>query len=138
MATPQENKEILKRFISLLGTSNVDGVEALLAEDMIWVIPQRPEYSPLAGPRNKVEWDKLYRGFVESSGGSGKFSVVSMTAEDDRVAVEAVNRAETPFGLYENQYHFAFKMRDGLIVGATEYADSLAMYMMEKKMRGEA
>lgn len=49
-----------------------------------------------------------------------------LTAEGDRVAVEAESSGETATGrTYNNQYHFLFEVRDGKIQAAREYLDTL-------------
>jgi ketosteroid isomerase-like protein len=48
--------------------------------------------------------------------------ITAVTAEEDRVAVEAEGRAELEDGrLYENTYHFLFYLRDGRIREAREH-----------------
>ncbi|MEJ2623004.1 MAG: nuclear transport factor 2 family protein [Pseudolabrys sp.] len=56
-----------------------------------------------------------------------------MTAEGDRVAAEVECSADTPAGPFHNRYHFLFALRDGLIVVATGYANSLYMHMFSKR-----
>jgi hypothetical protein len=49
-----------------------------------------------------------------------------MTAEGDRVAVEAESKARLANGtLYHNRYHFLFVVRDGRIQVVKEYLDTL-------------
>jgi len=46
-----------------------------------------------------------------------------MTAEGDKVAVEADSQAELANGIpYANKYHFLVTLRDGLITGIDEYS----------------
>jgi ketosteroid isomerase-like protein len=48
-----------------------------------------------------------------------------MTAEDDRVAVEAVSEGLHATGqTYSNEYHFLFRFRDGKVVEFKEYMDT--------------
>ena len=49
-----------------------------------------------------------------------KFTIHSMTAEDDRVAIEAESYGEHASGkTYNNHYHFLMRLRDGKIVRFT-------------------
>jgi ketosteroid isomerase-like protein len=49
-----------------------------------------------------------------------------MTAEGERVAVEAESKAKLANGtLYHNRYHFLFVVRDGRIQAVKEYLDTL-------------
>ena len=53
------------------------------------------------------------------------FRILAMTAEGERVAVEAESQGEHVSGkLYTNQYHFLFEFRDGLVVCLKEYMDT--------------
>jgi hypothetical protein len=48
-----------------------------------------------------------------------------MTAEDDRVSVEAESYGEITNGkTYENIYHFMFVIRDGKVAAIREYMDT--------------
>lgn len=54
-----------------------------------------------------------------------RFVIKAMTAEDDRVAVEAESEGMHVSGkLYSNQYHFLFRLRDGKVVELKEYMDT--------------
>jgi uncharacterized protein len=56
--------------------------------------------------------------------------ILSMTAEGDRVAVEAASHARLVDGqAYENQYHFLLRFgADGKVVEFKEYLDTLYAY----------
>jgi ketosteroid isomerase-like protein len=55
-----------------------------------------------------------------------EISLGAMTAEDDRVAVEAESKARLVNGaLYHNRYHFLYVVRDGRIHAVKEYLDTL-------------
>jgi ketosteroid isomerase-like protein len=56
--------------------------------------------------------------------------ILSMTAEGDRVAVEAVGRARLVDGRpYENQYHFLMRFdADGKVIEFKEYLDTLYLF----------
>jgi len=127
------NKEILREFFALLGTPDIEGIKAFMAEDIQWVVPQDPSLSPLAGTRTKEQWEALYRGFLANMPAGVRYEIGGMTAEGDRVAVEAESHAETPRGHFNNRYHFLFELRDGKIVLAKEYADSLYMYLFPRQ-----
>jgi len=54
-----------------------------------------------------------------------RFTLKNLTAEDDRVAVEAESEGLHVSGqLYTNQYHFFFRFRDGKVVEFKEYMDT--------------
>jgi ketosteroid isomerase-like protein len=48
-----------------------------------------------------------------------------LTAEDNRVAMEAVSYGERSNGrIYKNFYHFQHEIRDGKLVAVREYLDT--------------
>jgi ketosteroid isomerase-like protein len=54
-----------------------------------------------------------------------EFEILTMTAEDDRVAVEAISKAVHVSGQpYSNHYHFLFQLRDGKIAIMKEFMDT--------------
>jgi ketosteroid isomerase-like protein len=54
-----------------------------------------------------------------------KFTVKTMTAEADRVAIEVEGAAVHVSGKrFDNKYHFLMQLRDGKIVRLTEYMDT--------------
>ena len=53
------------------------------------------------------------------------FTIKELTAEGDRVAIEAESRGEHVSGkTYANQYHFLMRLRDGKIIEFKEYMDT--------------
>lgn len=57
-----------------------------------------------------------------------RFAVHAITAQDDRVAVEASSQGMHVSGReYRNQYHFLAHLRDGKIVSWKEYCDTEAI-----------
>jgi ketosteroid isomerase-like protein len=56
--------------------------------------------------------------------GGVEYSFGEITAEGDRVAIEATTRGTLPDGrVYTNVYHYLMKFRDGKIVRVKEYLD---------------
>ena len=54
-----------------------------------------------------------------------RFETGTVTAQDDRVAIEAKSFCVRKSGVpYENVYHFLFRVRDGVIVEIREHCDT--------------
>ena len=70
--------------------------------------------------------------------GPPNFTIVSVTAEGDRVAVEAESHTRLVDGRpYENQYHFLLRFdADGKVIEFKEYLDTL--YAFETLYGGQA
>lgn len=66
-----------------------------------------------------------------ASGGRMTVTVLGMTAEDDRVAMEAKSEgvvSPSTYRTYGNFYHILFRIRDGLIILYKEYQDTLHVF----------
>lgn len=95
---------------------------ALLAEDAMWFVPG--DWA-LAGSYDKEGIAKVFERVGALFGEPLQLTILNMTAEEDRVAVEAISHcAFKDGGSYDNRYHYLFRLRDGLIVEAKEYFDT--------------
>jgi ketosteroid isomerase-like protein len=113
-----QNKDIATKFVTTMRAhSGFD--EALVSDDLTWrtasgVVMDKPTLKSLLGNVKKRMPD-----FPE-------MVVTGLTAEGDRVAVEAEGKCALPNGKrYDNTYHFLLRIRDGRIVEVREYADTL-------------
>jgi len=126
VASLEENKRVIERFMSDLG-NNIDGICEALADDAKWIVPQLPHLSAIAGEHDKASFVKMYRDHRGAFPNGKVFLIKGMIAEGDRVAVEATGTGESIFGFFDNRYHFLFTLRDGKVTEVKEYADSLYM-----------
>jgi len=119
----EENKGFARKFLDALSRGDWDFVEDAYAEDVvIWT----PGTMPFSGIHTKdgVADVKAWLTGVFPDG--LKFTVKSMTAEGDRVAIEAESYGKHVNGkIYNNQYHFLMKIRDGKICELKEYMDTM-------------
>ncbi len=113
-----QNKDLATKFVtSMRAHSGFD--EALVSDDLTWrtangTIMDKPTLKSLL-----VNVKKRMPDFPE-------MVVVGITAEGDRVAVEAEGKCALPNGKrYDNIYHFLLCIRDGRICEIREYADTL-------------
>lgn len=95
----------------------------------------REEIGKLLHP--EARWWVIGRGYISVEGlidtvvgfagvmDSKPPTILGITSEGDRVAIEAIGNITLPDGTpYRNEYHFLFKFRDGLIVEGKEYLDN--------------
>lgn len=126
MTTTEENKKLA---LALLQASAVhDGKrfdELLHPEATYWVIG-KPHLFAYGGEQSReqivayMSSPSIFPGGVETTFGD-------ITAEDDRVAVEAQVKGTLPDGrVYTNVYHYLMKVRDGKIIRVKEYLDTQA------------
>ena len=120
----QNNKAIIETYFELMNNADPAQMLNYLTDDFLFEsMLQKPAAF-------NFQWDKEH--FAAASGQMSsqmkkplKIWIVSMMGEDDKVSVEAKSYGEMLDGkLYENAYHFLFKLRDGKIYNVREYSCS--------------
>ena len=119
MSTENNKQLVRKAFFEQLVAGDVDGYLASVADDYTHTIPGR---SASAGTMTKAQFTEMLQGSGMFFPNGFEMTEKGMTAEGDRVAVEAESYAEMADGnVYNNEYHFLFEVRDGKIQAAREY-----------------
>jgi ketosteroid isomerase-like protein len=112
----EQNKQTALKMIATLAEGRLD--ENLVTPDIAWWVPGR-------GRVSKADFLALADAFAGLMEGAVTMTVHGVTAEGDRVAVEAESFAKLKNGkTYNNTYHFLFEFRDGKICYSKEYNDS--------------
>ncbi len=112
----EENRKTALRMMAAMQAGGLD--ETILTDDVSWWVPGR-------GTVTKSEFKVMADGFRAMLDGPFSLTVKGVTAEGDRVAVEAESLGLLKNGkTYNNTYHFLFLFRDGKIYQAKEYNDS--------------
>ncbi|HEX4504772.1 MAG TPA: nuclear transport factor 2 family protein [Alphaproteobacteria bacterium] len=110
------NKETALKFVESMSRGDMD--LSLLTDDIQWWVPGR-------GTMSRDDFFALAAGFQSLIEGKISLTVHGVTAEGDRVAVEAESHGKLKNGkTYNNTYHFLFVFRDGKICLSKEYNDS--------------
>jgi ketosteroid isomerase-like protein len=118
------NKQIALSFLHAIEEQDADKIANLLTDDAEYWIPGQPHF-PVAGRRSKAEAKAFFAMAKQILNPGFRFTVKSMTAEDDRVSLEASGVGLARNGkTYDNTYHFLFRMRDGKICYVAEYMDT--------------
>ncbi|MDB6061969.1 MAG: hypothetical protein JWM78_2072 [Verrucomicrobiaceae bacterium] len=119
-----QNKQVIEQYFAAIDRGDEQGIRSFLTNDFKF------ECMALKPERFHFIWDaeafaaapRLMSRFMHKP---IKIWIESMTADEDRVAVEAKSHGELKNGkLYENAYHFLFKLRDGKLFSAREYSCS--------------
>ncbi len=122
MSQTDTNKKIVQHFWEAFSASRFDEALALLSEDATWWVAGTTNIS---GTYTKTQFADLVAGVSEGTEGGIQVTPKHMTAEEDRVSMEA-----TSYGLmkdgkeYKNIYHFMHDLRDGRICAVREYMDT--------------
>jgi ketosteroid isomerase-like protein len=115
-----DNRQTAVRLVEGL-PEGIPNTRAFLAEGFTWWTPR------LGQIENRRE--ELSAAFYKHLKSPLSMTVTGVTAEGDRVAVEAFCDAELTNGTtYHNLYHFLFEFRDGLVSAVREYNDSKHAY----------
>lgn len=110
------NKLVASGFLDAIVAGDGAGIERLLHRDCTWWVQG---------------WGTVPRdGFVRSlnatmtRAATRTMTILSVTAEADRVAVAAEGAFVFPEGVYANTYHYLFTIEAGQITDGREYLDT--------------
>jgi hypothetical protein len=124
-----ENKQTAKTFLEQAFSGHMDAAIAMLTDDVRWWVIGDPAYLRVAGEKNRAQAEKLLRGLARAMPDGMRVEFHGMTAEEDRVAVEAESWGTWQNGrAYHNRYHILVRVRDGSICEIHEYMDTLQVY----------
>jgi ketosteroid isomerase-like protein len=118
-----ENKELARRFVDAISKGDIDAIQRSFADDgTVWTLGTMP----ISGTFTKDQVAMASRRVLELFPKGLAITIKGMTAEDDRVAIEAVSHGIHASGrTYSNTYHFLMRARDGKIVEWREYMDTM-------------
>jgi ketosteroid isomerase-like protein len=118
----EQNKAIVHEYFRRIASGDPK-ITDLLSEDVTWWVPQSSE---LGGThRGKAAVLALMGKGVDLYQPPLHVEVEEIVAERDWVCAQVVIEAKTAAGLpYRNDYHFAFRLRDGRIAAVREYVDT--------------
>lgn len=125
MTSTKDNKAIVADFFATFSKGDVPGVIERLHDDGSWWVSGAIE--GMSGTYSKAELAGLLDGArALYREGALQITPTSMTAEDDRVSVEAKSFATMEDGrVYANSYNFLVTVRDGKVCNVREYMDTI-------------
>jgi ketosteroid isomerase-like protein len=116
------NKQAARAFFAAMSASHADAVLDCYAEDGKVIISGN---TLISGILDRTEILNRTNRVLEAFPQGITFTVKTLTAEGDRVAIEAESSAIHVSGKpFNNKYHFLMRLRDGKIVTLTEYMDT--------------
>jgi uncharacterized protein len=122
MTLEQRNKDLVQAFFGALNRADSAALLAAYAEDGRCVTMGN---TLISGSYGREQIAAYAGGILQVFPQGIRFTVTAMTAEGERVAVEAESAGLHVSGKpYSNQYHFLFRFRDGKIVEFKEYMDT--------------
>jgi ketosteroid isomerase-like protein len=117
------NRALARRFVDAISRADVDAIVAAYAPDgTCWTSGTMP----ISGTFGVDQVAAASRGVLTVFPEGLRFTIHAMTAESDRVAIEAESYGKHVSGkLYNNKYHFVLRARGGKIVEWREYMDTM-------------
>src|SRR5262245_49889021 len=119
----EPNKQLAREFIAAISRGDVKAIERAFADDgQCWTIGSMP----ISGRFGKAHVAGASHRVLDLFPDGLEITIQRMTAEEDRVAIEAVSNGRHANGKqYSNVYHFLMRARDGKIVEWNEYLDTM-------------
>ena len=122
MDNSEANKAIVRQFFDAMNQGDVDFIVKTYAEDGCL---QTMGGTLISGTFTRDQIAASAGGIFEVFPQGLQFTLNSMIAEGDKVAVEAQSEGAHISGkTYNNEYHFLFEFRDGKLLRLKEYMDT--------------
>lgn len=120
----EANKRTALRLLEASGKHDGNTFDELLHPDATYWVIGDPRLFAYGGEQTRAQI-VAYMSTPSIFVGGVEYSFGDITAEDDRVAIEATTRGTLPDGrVYTNVYHYLMKFRDGKIIRVKEYLDT--------------
>lgn len=120
--TAERNVAAIRRFFEAMNAGDVAAIVDSYADDATLRTMGR---TLISGTFDKPAIASAAGRIFEAFPGGIRFVIHAITAQEDRVAIEAESFGRHASGRdYNNQYHFLARLRDGKIVEFKEYCDT--------------
>ncbi len=122
----EDNKKIVVSFFENFSSGKMEQALAMMSDNATWSVMGKPDKFALAGTKTKAQFTELVKGIGAAMPKGLRVTPKGITAEGDRVALEAESYGETAGGkVYNNMYHFLIEVRGGKIQAVREYLDTI-------------
>lgn len=122
MTREENNKRLVQKFFDAMNSGDSQAIIDAYAEDgYVWTMGE----TLISGKFNKQQIEQASAAIFDSFPEGISFTITGITAEGERVAVEAESSGKHVSGQpYSNSYHFLFIFRDDKLVVLKEYMDT--------------
>jgi len=122
MSSIDANKRFVSDFFEALNAGDVASIVAAYCDDGQL---QTMGNTLISGTYDREAIAAAAGGIYDVFPDGLRFTITSMVADENRVAVEAESEGQHVSGqTYANQYHFLFELRDGKLARLKEYMDT--------------
>jgi hypothetical protein len=117
------NTALARRFLDAVSRADIDAIVAAYAPDgTCWTAGSLP----ISGTYGVAQVAAAARGVLTVFPEGLRFTIHALTAQGERVAIEAESHGRHVSGkIYNNKYHFLMRARAGKIVEWREYMDTM-------------
>lgn len=117
------NVALARRFLAAVSRADIDAIVAAYAPGgTCWTAGSMP----ISGTYGVAQVAEAARGVLTVFPKGLRFTIHALTAQGERVAIEAESYGEHVSGkVYNNKYHFLMRVRGGRIVEWREYMDTM-------------
>jgi ketosteroid isomerase-like protein len=117
-----DNKAVVVKFFEAISSGDVDRILEFYTEDGVC---QTMGHTLISGKFSKAQIGAAAARVFDVFPKGVTFELLTLTAEDDRVAVEAVSHGDHISGKhYSNHYHFLVRLRDSKVTLLQEFMDT--------------
>ncbi|WP_101757563.1 nuclear transport factor 2 family protein [Oceanicoccus sp. KOV_DT_Chl] len=122
MSSVEQNKKVVEQFFAAMNQGDVAGFLRLYhPQGVCWTSGS----TLISGTMSLAQITHGAGAIFEAFPAGLVFTITAMTAEGDRVAVEAESKGMHVSGVvYNNLYHFLFEFCDGKVLKLKEYMDT--------------
>ena len=129
----EKTRSVALAFLGHCFRCEVHEVLALLAQDATWWVLDNPERVKVSGLRDRPRIERFLKEVRAAFPRGLQATIEGVTAEGERVAVEASSHATLPGGReYRNRYHFLVRVREGQVIEMREYLDTQYAYEVQQ------
>ncbi len=122
MSRLEDNKATVARYFDILTRNDLNELMAIYDDSVLLHVPGD---TLISGTFTKAVLGQFASEVLGAFPDGLKFTVTGMTAEGDRVAVQAESLGAHVSGkTYHNKYHFLITVREGKILESREYMDT--------------
>lgn len=119
------HKQLITDFFTRFVESDIEGLLALLADNVMWKMMGQQGGLPVSGEMDKKGITDLMLSVRELVEGPLNMHTKAWTIDGERIAVEVESSAVLKNGrTYNNLYHYLMVVKNGKIETIKEYADT--------------
>jgi ketosteroid isomerase-like protein len=134
----EATRAVAVAFLEHCFSGRMDAALELLAPDATWWVIGDPAKVKVSGPKDRPRIERMLANLRVVFPDGMQASIDAVTAEGERVAIEARSTAHTTNGLvYRNHYHFLLQVQGGRVAHLREYMDTQSVFEFQMAAAGQ-